>query len=387
MAERSARLAVNPAVLVWARETAGVTVEAAGVYLGQSESVVHRWESGEEKPTVSGLKRLATFYGRPLATLLLSEPRRRSLPRDFRVVAGSDPLTRDSLLALRKAAYVQYLFQEIDSTGPNLSLQSSGTDLTVELAEKLAIRERERLGVSVETQSKWRDEYHALREWRSAVEDAGVVVLQASMNVEEIRGFALAGPSPVICLNMSDYPNARVFTLFHEYAHLLVGGSGICDADAGPRSSQAQAQVERFCNRFAGALLVPRKALIDRRSLLLSLSGPEPPSDSLFSPHTSRFRVSRQVLWYRMKQLDLIDQQLFDAKWAQWAARNRSRKPSGDGGGGMTRVERAIHEGGHRLIATVVAAESRGDLGTADALNLLRIKTNELRDVAAAVGR
>lgn len=388
MAERSARIAVNPAVLVWARETAGVSVEAAGLYLGQSESVVHSWETGEEKPTVSALKRLAPFYGRPLAALLLSKPRPHRLPQDFRVVAGSEPLTRDTLLALRRASYVQRVVEELDTESPTPDPLPRGTDLTPELADRLALVERERIGVSVDTQSQWRDEYHALREWRAVVEDAGVVVLQASMKVEEIRGFALAGKSPVVCLNMSDSPTARVFSLFHEYAHLLASSSGICDTDAGPRSSQAQAEVERFCNRFAGAFLIPRVALLERRSTLGPLLGPEPPSDSLFSPHTSRFRVSRQVLWYRMRQLGLIDQELFDSKWGQWAAaRLAARKSNGDGGGGMTRIERAIHEGGHKLISTVVGAEARGDMGTADALNLLRIRATELQVVAAAVSR
>lgn len=386
MTERSARLGVNPAVLVWARETAGLSVDAAATYLGQSGGIVHRWESGQEKPTVNALKRLATFYGRPLAALLLSEPRRKLLPKDFRVVADSEPLTKDSLFALRRATHIQHLIDDLDGKPVNLLRLPSGTKLTIELAEDLAARERERIGISVETQARWRDEYHALREWRAAVEDVGVVVLQASMPIEEIRGFALAGGSPIVCLNTSDFPTARVFSLFHEYAHLLIGDGGICDTDAGPRSVQAQESIERFCNRFSGALLIPREALLAQPSALAPLRGSEPPPDSLFSPLTARFRVSRQVVWYRMRQLDLLSADQFDAKWAQWASR-RPRGRSGEGGGGMTRAERAINECGRRLIATVVAAEARGDLGTPDALDLLRIRAPELSVVASAVGQ
>ncbi len=386
MTERSARLDVNPAVLVWARETAGVGIDAAAVYLGQSRTIIERWETGEESPSVSALRRLASFYGRPLAALLLSKPRPEKLPKDFRVVAASEPLTRESLLALRRAAYVQKVAGELVS-GPASVEAVAATGLKEDLAESMATRERNRLGITVQEQGAWSNEYEALRTWRSAVEGLGVIVLQLSMPLEEVRGFALSGETPLICLNMSDLATARAFSLFHEYAHLLVGRDGICDSDAGPRSALADARIERFCNRFAGAFLVPREALLQMQASITPLTGPEPPDDFLFNSLTGRFGVSRQVIWYRLRQLEVIDHELFDSKWGQWSARSKRRRSGASGGGGMTRVDRAIHEGGQRLVSLVLDAEAGGRLGTSDALSLLRVRSTELADLAAAVSR
>jgi Zn-dependent peptidase ImmA (M78 family)/transcriptional regulator with XRE-family HTH domain len=387
MAERTARLDVNPAVLKWARESVGLGIEAVAVSLGQTSRTIERWETGEEKPTANAIRRLASFYERPVAALLLSKPRTEKLPTDFRVVAASEPLTRESLVALRRAAHIQKVVANL--TGQEVADFGfvNRVALTNDTAEDLAGRERERLGISINDQGSWRGEYQALRQWRSAVEESGVIVLQFPMPVEEIRGFALAGQPAVICLNMSDLATARTFTLLHEYAHLLAGSGGICDSDAGPRSSRSRVRVERFCNRFAGALLVPSGALLQHRDLITPLTGPEPPRGHLFSPLIGHFRVSRQVIWYRLRQLKLIDEELFDSKWSQWASRLRKPISGPSDGGGMTRIDRAVHENGHRFVALILEAEHKGQVSTPDALDLLRVRVSELEDVASAIGK
>ena len=52
-------------------------------------------------------------------------------------------------------------------------------------------------------------------------------------------------------LNHKDSHNGRVFTLIHEFVHLLLNESGVCDCN--PFGNK----VEIFCNRVAGAVLVP----------------------------------------------------------------------------------------------------------------------------------
>src|SRR5699024_4139664 len=65
--------------------------------------------------------------------------------------------------------------------------------------------------------------------------------------------FAISDPyAPLIFINTRDTPQAQVFTLLHEFAHLLLGESGV--SDLAPNNPH---KIERFCNRIAAEFLVP----------------------------------------------------------------------------------------------------------------------------------
>ena len=72
---RSPEAIVEPALLVWAREAAGMSVEDAGKKLnakktGAYAEKIRQWEEPDDpaRPSVSQLRRLAAAYKRPLAS-------------------------------------------------------------------------------------------------------------------------------------------------------------------------------------------------------------------------------------------------------------------------------------------------------------------------------
>jgi Zn-dependent peptidase ImmA (M78 family) len=77
--------------------------------------------------------------------------------------------------------------------------------------------------------------------------------------VSECRGISLLDDArtPAIILTRDEKRHgARTFTLIHEYAHLLIRQAGISKHDH-------RSAVERYCNRFAAAFLLPTP-LLDR---------------------------------------------------------------------------------------------------------------------------
>src|SRR5690625_1640536 len=69
----------------------------------------------------------------------------------------------------------------------------------------------------------------------------------------ELRGFAImADRARVVLINTTDTPQAQIFTLLHEFAHLLLGESGV--SDLSPHNPR---KIERACNRLAAEFLVP----------------------------------------------------------------------------------------------------------------------------------
>src|SRR5437868_3692417 len=75
---RSIQALVEPQVLEWARQTAGMSIDAAAKRLKISQDLLAQWESGAARPTLAKLRVVSRLYKRPLAVFYLPEP-----PRDF----------------------------------------------------------------------------------------------------------------------------------------------------------------------------------------------------------------------------------------------------------------------------------------------------------------
>lgn len=125
-------------------------------------------------------------------------------------------------------------------------------------AEAIAAEVRARLGVPLLDQLKWSYD-EAYRQWRVAVEQAGVLVFH--FRIESRSGFAMAlDILPIIGVSTTEeWDTARQFTLMHELGHIVLGDSTIHEKTPFHAYSSPE---ERWCNRFAAAVLVPRETLV-----------------------------------------------------------------------------------------------------------------------------
>lgn len=81
---------------------------------------------------------------------------------------------------------------------------------------------------------------------------AGNTTLRESPTHTKRRDTIVIDLYSVVGLNGTDSPRAKIFSLLHEIAHVALGGDGVCDLH-----HDTQFEVERFCNRVAGAALLP----------------------------------------------------------------------------------------------------------------------------------
>ncbi len=84
----------TPALITWARETAGFSVADAAERLGVSEDQLREWESAsvENAPSIPQLRKMAALFKRSLAVFFLSEvPTRFAVMRDLRRLPGTGP--------------------------------------------------------------------------------------------------------------------------------------------------------------------------------------------------------------------------------------------------------------------------------------------------------
>jgi Zn-dependent peptidase ImmA (M78 family)/transcriptional regulator with XRE-family HTH domain len=357
---------VAPGVLKWARETMGKTLDDVARRLDLALTMVEAWETGQKNPTLKQLRELSVFLKRPLAAFFLpAAPQEDPLPADFRTLPADSkkPFTEKTLLALRRARRLQDLSRELALT---LGERSSFAVETASLADdvrSLADRMRQKLDVSVERQFKWKNESEALSEWKRAAESCGVLALELPFPLAEGRAFSLTDDSyPVIVLNSGDSLNARIFSLFHEFGHLLLGQSGICDL------SEEGNAIEQFTNRFSGELLVPEPALLGQ-PVVQSHIGEDWEDDDLLVLGR-QFKVSREVILRRLLIISYTTRSFYERKRAEWEAGRRERTPSG---GRRVPAKQCLRQNGVPFTARVLEAAERDIITYRDVSDYLSI--------------
>ena len=174
-------------------------------------------------------------------------------------------------------------------------------DVTATLTEDpelVAVRLREHLGVKRHEPVSWKSVYDTFNRWRGALEEAGVLVFQASdVEVSEMRAFSISEtPLPAIVVNIKDAVLARVFSMLHEAVHLMLRDGGLCDLHEDVVSGSSD--VEVFCNHVAGATLVPKDWLL-AEDLVQRHKGAQWSADDL-ELLVQRYRVSRESMLRRL---------------------------------------------------------------------------------------
>lgn len=327
---------INPEILQWARETSNYTMDEIADKLGKSSETIYAWERGEEYPTYVQLEVMAyRLLKRPIAIFFFPEPPEIDEPQaEFRTLPAEqvNQLSPNVIVLLRQARDRQFALSELfDGQNPagQTILGRVDADPQMSVAE-VAMRVRDRLGVSLREQVSWSSTDEAFDNWREALERAGSFTFKEAFSDDRISGFCLYEPSfPIIYVNNSMPKTRQIFTLFHELSHLLFGTAGIdLNDDAFIEDLEAQARrIEIFCNQFAAEFLVPD---IDFDRVI---SGKGSFDQQRISLLAGRYCVSREVILRKILDRGLIDQERYDRDTARWIEDARQARRDRRGGG------------------------------------------------------
>lgn len=372
-------LHVSPAVIRWARISAGIHLEEAARSAHIDPELLTKWEDEQATPTPRQLEQLADKYKRPVSVLLRTNPPNEpALPVDFRrLPQGQRSLSAASRLAIRRARRVQRIYRELAQDLPlEPHLLPTGLRQDAEAAGGFA---RSAIGVSLETQLSWRSTADAVRHWRAALEATGVLVLRFSMPAEELRGFSIPGAPPVIAMSNQDPHPAQSFTLFHEWCHLLLDESGLCRPNELSRTLRGDDEV--FCNAFAGAFLVPMPALLSH-PLVAALRAHDSEAGPTATAVARAFSVSRFVVLRRLLAAQVVSHDEYGRIVSAWV---RQPRPVRRSNFGPAPAVRAVSELGHAFVASVITARQRGVIGETDAADYLSLGAKHLERVSELV--
>ena len=367
---------VQPSVLEWARETQGLSIREVAERMKRDSAEIEAWESGESSPTYVQLERLAyKVYRRPLAVFFLPQPPAEPEPEhEFRTLPDFDleDLTADTRYQIRAAHSLQLSLKELNED-KNSATRMIFRDITLTSAGRAAEESqavRDYLGVPLETQIAWRNSEVALKSWRNAIEESGVFVFKHAFKEKQISGFCLLDSEfPIIYLNNSTSKTRQIFSLFHELAHLLFHINGISKFDQNYISQlhPPERRIEQFCNAFAAELLIPSSDFDVQVREYRRID------DSVVERLASRYNVSREVVLRRLLEKDLVSQDLYEQKAAEWAAQAGESETSG----GNYYATQATYLG-ERYLKLVLGKHYQGKLTLEQAAEYLGVKTKNL---------
>ena len=381
---------VTPALLVWARESIGLTIDEAAQKLGIPADRLRQWEGGAERPTVRQAREAARVYKRPFAAFFLAEPPTTfRVPHDFRTVRDGEVhrLSPELFAELRRVQYQRSLALQLSEDPVPTRLPSIDVAIGTEQA---AIQARQFLEVELAEQMGWAERDEAFRGWRQAFERKGILVFQIEdVEVDEVRGFSLPGDLlPVVAANAKDHQRARVFTLFHELGHLMLNVPGLCDLVELNHQQAHDARIERFCNEMAAEALLPADHLLGLMGLTRGRRRRWTDADTAALEQPAElFGVSREVVLRRLVTLDVVPFDLFlavreqlRAEYARYLER-RMQKQRDQKGRGPTPAQSAVRRTGPRFARTVLSAYDREDITTSDVSEYLGVRTKHFPKV------
>lgn len=174
---RAIEVPVTPSVLRWAIDESGYDPEHIAHAVGVSSAVLKQWASGDSKPSLTHVRKLASKLHRPFAALLLpAPPESRRLAVEFRHPIGDqrelNPSERRHLRrAYRFQEILSWLVQELEIDKPETPSATVGDDPVL-----VASRTRDVLGISMTDQQGWATPSVAFDQWRAALERTGHLV-------------------------------------------------------------------------------------------------------------------------------------------------------------------------------------------------------------------
>lgn len=381
---------VEPSVLRWARESIDLTPLAAARKIGVPDARVEEWESGDATPTIAQLREAAKVYKRPLGVFFLPEPPTAfDAMRDFRRHQGaatgrwSPELHGEYRRALAQRDYALEL-SEIEDTAP------AGTwrlENLPEDNESIAVVARNvALDVSPLPLPRGAGTaYDHLNAWVAALEEAGVLVLATSrggVSIQEMRAFSLYFETvPVIVVNGSDAARGRLFSLLHEYVHLLLHTGGLCDTVTDTKAVSPDRRLEARCNAIAAAMLMPRAEVLASPEVRARENERDSWDYEALRSAAAPFGASAEAFLRRLLTLSRVDRSFYQARRNEFLAayeeEEAQTKPSG--GNWYRNTARDLGKGYVRRVAD---AHRRRVIDSYTAASFLNVKVGQIPRLA-----
>lgn len=358
------RLHIAPGILSWIIERRGLDVNE---YCKKNEKF-QKWLNGELDPTFRQAEEFAMSNYVPMGYLYLEKPPVEAMPIPFfrskkRKLENLNVLDTVKILGERQAWLSGYLRGE--NLGGLTFVGSVNTSMGIGTAASMM---HELLDLPQDWAFSLPTIDKALKVMTDCLEGIGCIVVfsstvgfnnSRSIEVNDCRGFCLVDKdAPFIFINSKDAKQAQLFTLAHEFAHILLGYSAGMGAD----ESMAMSAKEAFCDRLAAVFLLPADLFME----MWEKTG------GAIDTLVRKFKVSRWVVARRANELRLMSDEIYWSivnKWKSEPLAEQKRKS-----GPVAFAIRAVRNNGRVFLVHLNNALSNQKIMHRDAYRLTGMK-------------
>lgn len=259
------RVEIQPGLLRWAIEESQLPFDE----VKEKFPSIDAWIGKSLDPTYNQVKKLADFLHVPFGYLFLDEPPEKDiLLAEFRAIANKKPMMSKNLEdTLLEMTLKQNWMREYRKNQDNEPLEFVGKypdanpeDVKHFIYNTLSIR-----NYWSENAKTYGDAFAILKR---QLGELGVLIMQSGtvnanthrkLDIHEFRGFMLLDPfAPLIFINSNDSRAGMIFTIMHEFIHILIGDEDIFDTD----DEFSHSGMEKVINHITSTILIPDDVLV-----------------------------------------------------------------------------------------------------------------------------
>lgn len=320
---------INLDVLVWSRESIGLSIEDVAKKIKKHPQIVKSWENGELSPTYVQLEKLAyAVYKRPVAIFFFPDiPEEENIKTQLRSLPDAiiEELPTQLIKLYRKAKVFQLNLEELyNGTKPVSKALIEQFSLSDEnQISSISSSIRKVINISPEEQFSWQSYELAFKNWRRVLASHGIFIFKDAFRDVRYSGFCIYNDKyPIIYINNSMPITRQIFTIFHELGHLLIGLGGV-DFRENSIPNQFSGEYYRYeliCNRFASEFLVPDN-YFKKENLKIS--------EEYINSLSRKYFVSREVILRKYLNHKLIAKDYYKEMSEKWISEVRKGKKGG----------------------------------------------------------
>lgn len=376
---KSFRIPVKPEVLHWALEE---SKKNEAEFLSRFPKA-GEWLKYDLHPTFKQLEKVAKFLHIPFGYLFLDSPPKMDVMEvEFRSISNKMPQIsknlQDTILDMdHKKSWMSDYRRDI-GWGKLEVIENFNERRTANIIADAKLA-KQLLGLTENWYTRIRDLNEAFRFLRNNLEQVGILVMRngivgsnthRSLDINEFRAFMLYDElAPLIFINNNDSQAGKVFSLIHEYFHVLFEQDDVMlDPYVGntPR--------ERQINALTAEFLMPQERLLTLWNNNLDIL-------KQIGSLSEFFKVSKLALAIKLNNMGLIDWKVVEGVRKE-SLRDFGMKV-GDGGGNFYITYRSRVS--TVFVETVIRSAESGEIGHTDAFRLLGVKGKTYDNIKAGL--
>lgn len=374
---RGVRVETKPEVIKYYIDKSELNVES----LSQNNQLklLKEWIDGDKNPTLKQLNQLSKKLEIPLGYLIVNEPIDDTPDLlNYRTIdsKGLEQTSRNLIETIKISKNQQEFVAEYRKNNGYSSLDYVNIFTEEDELNEIIEFSRELLDLPVEWQQDLKG-LNPLKYFREKLNAIGIIVQRNGivggntrrvLEINEFRAFVIIDEqAPLIFINTNDTLNGQLFSLLHEFGHILLGTSEVYNVDAA--LSNQNNRIETLCNSIASELLIPNDWFVKNWT----------PSHELdLYDYTSelarQFKVSKTVVARKALDNKFIDTNQYDAIAQQNFVEyknSKQRKKNKNGGGDYYKTLQSKMDS--TLFNTVKNDYYEGNIQYSEALKILNV--------------